>query len=296
MNNSSKVVKYIAIALGIILSVTIISVIVTVVIEMLSALFDVDINYIDLEKDRKVDIYDKSIESSIANEYSKTFEGIKNLEIEINKVQLNILKLEITDETSQKIMVEVINKNQYINCYERENNTLVIVEKTDRKTKSDVAIVNIYVPVEYEFNNVELELGAMKSSIECLKTANLELEVGVGDLNISTLVVNNSTNIETSVGEVSITNGYINNLQLDTEISNFEYSGRILGESKIEVGIGNLELDLDEQDLYTVKVKVGTGKFMLNGEQCETDGTFMNGNNLIVIQGGIGDITINCEV
>ena len=73
-------------------------------------------------------------------------------------------------------------------------------------------------------------------------------------------------------------------------------TARLLGDSKIEVGVGSLNLNLlGSKELYKLKLEKGIGEVRVDGSIIEDDGTVGNGNNYIKIKGGIGNIKVNYE-
>ena len=73
-------------------------------------------------------------------------------------------------------------------------------------------------------------------------------------------------------------------------------NARLLGDSKIEVGVGSLNLNLlGSRELYKLKLEKGIGEVSVDGSLIEDDSTVGNGNNYIRIEGGIGSIKVNYE-
>ena len=95
-------------------------------------------------------------------------------------------------------------------------------------------------------------------------------------------------------GKVSILSGNINELNLDMGVGKFEVTSVITGNSKINAGIGNLELNIqDNKENYTIKADKGIGSIKIDGKEVADDVTYGDGENTIKIDGGIGEIKID---
>ena len=99
--------------------------------------------------------------------------------------------------------------------------------------------------------------------------------MGVGTLNINDIDLFDAT-LNLGVGEANI-------------------ESNLLGTSKIECGIGEVYLNLSlPQEEYTFKLEKGIGEIELNKVSMGNT-TVGNGNNIIDVNGGIGEINIKTK-
>ena len=141
------------------------------------------------------------------------------------------------------------------------------------------------------FKNVKISAGAGKIQVENINTENLDLELGAGETIINKLNVTNDCKIESGAGKVSILSGKIDDLNLDIGI--IEITSSITGNSKIDAGIGNLDLRIqDNKENYTIESDSGIGNIKIDGTKISDDSKYGNGKNIIKIDGGIGNIDI----
>ena len=73
------------------------------------------------------------------------------------------------------------------------------------------------------------------------------------------------------------------------------YKEFLLGNNKIDQGVGELILDLQNDD-YKFKVEKGLGSITVNGNSYSEDFEDGEGTNIIDIDGGVGSININTKL
>lgn len=270
MTTAQKVIKYLALAFAIVLIVSIIS-------GILSALYALS-GVLGLKKENE----------TIKGEMSKIdFENsdVATLNIDVSFTNLIIKKGDL-------LLAETNNKN--INCMQNNQN-LQIKEKQHSwflgNNKGDLVV---YIPENLKFEKVKINAGAGKIQIENINTENLYLELGAGETKIEKLNVTNDCRIESGAGKVSILSGFIRNLNLDMGIGEFNVTSAITGDSKVNAGIGSLELNIqNSKENYTIKADKGIGSIKINGKEVTDDVRYGDGQNNIKIDGGIGAIKIN---
>lgn len=269
MTLAQKIIKNLAIAFACFLIISIIS-------GILSTLYALS-GILGLQKENKK-IKDEMSMVNFENE------EIATLDIDVNFTNLII-------KNGDNLIAETNNEN--INC-KQNNQNLQIKEKQrnlfSRNNKSDLVV---YVPKDLKFKKVKINTGAGKIQIENINTENLYLELGAGETTINKLNVTNSCEIESGAGKVNILSGKINELNLDMGIGKFEITSAITGNSQIDAGIGNLELNIQgNKENYKVQLDSGIGNIKIDGTKVADDTQYGNGENIIKINGGIGDINI----
>lgn len=261
MTASQKVIKYFATSLAILLIVGIIS----FAVFGLSVLFNLthsDYNTNDL---KEIGGYEK---------------------VEKLNIELKYSDLIIEEGDSFKVLTN----NKDISL-EYEDGKAVIKENSDIKKAYKKSSLVIYVPENEVFEDINISLDAGNAKIAVLNSEELKLNLGIGETNIKTLITENLAKIDSGVGKVKIENGAIKNLNLKIGVGKFSITARLLGSSKIEAGIGELNLDLLGND-YSISLETGIGEVKLNGKTVKT-GTYDDGNSYIDLESGIGSININ---
>lgn len=271
MSIAQKIIKYLALAFAIFLIVTIFSGILTGIYTMS--------NILGLKKESTESITEIStLELEEIDDYAY-------LDIEIKYSNFKI-------KLGEKFEVQTNNNNIEVN---QKNNKLKIIEKQSnwfwRNSNEEKLIV--YIPENIEFEKVNIETGAGRVNIEEIKAEKLKLNLGAGETIINNIISDN-VDIDGGVGKFTIENGTINNLDFDLGIGETTINAKITGNNKIDTGIGSLKLNIDGNiEDYKFKVEKGIGNIKLNGKQVSNNEIIGNGENVIDIDGGIGEIIIN---
>ena len=208
---------------------------------------------------------------------------INNLDI-----SLKATSLEIVD--SKDFSVDTNNAKIKITY---ENGTLKIHEKGTPSFNASDLVLKIFLPSASNFKTVKIEMGAGKTHIANLNTDILDLNLGAGKNLLEKLEVNNQTKIESGAGLTEIMAGTLNNVDLDLGVGKVFINASILGNSKIECGVGAVELNLfGNQENYQLNVEKGIGSINIADKIYTNDDTIGNGNNHLKIEGGIGSIKV----
>lgn len=278
MSNIQRVIKYLAIAFGIFLTVTIIGAIVTALVSIAGIFIGVD-SYEEKNLNKNSEII-QTIED---------YSNISNLDID-----LSIYNLEIKEGNNFKIEVS---KNADKISYRKEGTTLVIEDKDTHViwNEETLGTITLYIPRDFKFNEASIKTGISKSEISDLNSDILNLELGVGNTEIENIIASKA-NITGGVGKVDIDNFMFNELNLETGVGKFDLEGKILNNGHINCGVGKVDLELlDTIENYSVKTNIGIGKIKLNNKDCSNDTTYGEGKIKLDINGGIGAVDITTK-
>lgn len=271
MSIVQKVIKYLAIAFAIALIVGIITTIVRVVSSIPLTL----------------KIGKNNNDSNNIIETSSDFENenVAFLDIDIAYSNLTIRKGESLKVESSNKNIQCKQDKQKIEIKERESNWF-------NNTKKEELIV--YVPENIQFDKVNINTGVGKVNIEILNTKVLKMDLGAGETSIQNINITESAKIDTGAGKVNIKEAKINDLRCDLGIGATEISAKLLGNTRIGTGVGNLKLDvLGKKEEYETKVNKGLGNVTIDEEKISDNEVVGNGENKIDIDGGVGEIKIN---
>ena len=86
-----------------------------------------------------------------------------------------------------------------------------------------------------------------------------------------------------------------NDAEMKLGVGETRINAKLLGSSKINAGIGLVNLVLIESG-YEIDIDKGIGEVKYNGSKASDDLIIGNGENKISIYGGIGDIRITIDV
>lgn len=270
MTSVQKIIKYLATAFAIFLSVSIIGGIITA----LSG-----ISFILSDKDKK-----EPVGEMTAYPVSE----------EISSLQINLSAAELIIRNSDNFSVE--SNHNYITV--ETNNGKLIIDETETPisiaAKGVTVILN--VPENFIFDDVELETGAGHVKIDTLAADVLDITFGAGEAEIESLTANSRAQIDGGVGEITIKDGLLRNLDLDMGVGELTLTSRLEGESDLDYGVGETNLTLlGSPDEYKIKLDKGIGEAKLQGEDMNDDSVYGGGTNRIEIDGGIGELKIEFE-
>ena len=268
MKGFQKLVKYSAIAFGLYLAISIIGALIGVIVGVTSG---VEV-LIELSGNENVELVDET----------RNFDELSGLNLNISSSNLTIK----AEGDSYRMEAHNIPKTTKIEC---KNDVLEI--KNVEKLKSESSIT-IYVPENAKLSRINLDMGAGNVEISNIEAANIDFSFGAGNVNIKNLKSENPT-IECGAGQINFENTELTNAKLSAEVGKVIYSGQLNGESRIECGVGEVEMNLEcGRDNYSIKVQKGIGNIKINNESVTDNSTTGNGQNKIYIEGGVGNIDI----
>lgn len=266
MNVVQKVIKYLALAFAIFLSVSIIGGIITGL---------TGVSYI----------------LSGRNNEAVGEMQIYSIEGEISSLSIGLSGAELKIKTADTFSVE--SNHNYISV-KSENGQLCINETKKLFSvypKGVTVILNI--PEDFVFDEATVETGAGKVEIYSLSADLLKLSLGAGEAEIKNLTANSRADIDGGAGELNIDGGRLCNLKFDMGIGELTLKSRIEGQSRLNYGIGETKLTfLGSREDYQIEIDKGIGEAKLQGESMRDDSVYGTGENRIEIDGGIGAIYI----
>ena len=266
MNSFQKVIKYLAMAFAIFLSVSIIG-------GMITGL--AGISFIFSGRDR------------ITGEMQ-----VYPVEDEVSSLSLKLSGAELKIRTSDSFSVE--SNHKYISV--RVVNDQLRIEETKKLFACfpEGVEVILNIPEGMIFDDAAIETGAGKVEMDALSADTLKLSLGAGEAEIKNLTANFRADIDGGAGELKIDGGMLRNLELDMGVGELTLKSRIEGQSCLDYGIGETKLTLlGSREDYQIEMDKGIGEARLEGESMRDDSVYGAGRNRIEIDGGIGEISID---
>ena len=272
MTTLQKVIKYLALAFAIFLTVSIVGGILSAVGLLGSLFLDDDADWGDVIGETKnytvsSEISDLNIQINAADFYIKEGNGFS--------VESNLKNLEV-DEKNGCLTLKDLTKIKLNGSNAYEN-----------------AVLTIYVPVGTVFDNVNIKTGAGRFTVDSLSAATIGFELGAGDVTISKLIAEKSANIEGGAGRITISNGAIKDLALKMGMGQLNLTAALTGDSELELGVGESNITLlGSKDDYELDIEKGIGNITVDGKNVTDFGSSGNGANEVDIHGGVGAINV----
>lgn len=263
MTTLQKVIKYLAIAFAIFLTVTIIGGIL-----------------------RAIGLFGGFFSDNTVSENMKTYSvtsEINNLNIKINAADLYIKS---GDEFSVESNLEHLK-------VEEKGNTLTVKETKKFNGNYNGAHLTLYVPAGTVFDNVNLSTGAGRLTVDILSATILDFELGAGEVTIESLVAAKSADIEGGAGQITIFDGTIKNLDLEMGVGQLNLTSALNGNCKLDLGVGESNITLiGNKENYKLDIEKGLGSISVDGKKASDFSISGNGTNKVEIHGGIGKINV----
>lgn len=270
MTAIQKIIKYCAVAFALFLIVTIISSVLGV--------FYIFAGVLGLKE-----------ETDISNSEMDVVELEKN---NIDTLDIDISYANLSIKSGESLKIDT--NSEDIKCV--QNGDELQIEEKDYIwfSNSEEKQVVLYIPESVEFEKIKIITGAGKVEIENIITENMSLELGAGETNIQNLDVSKKCDIDGGAGKISILSGEINDLNLNLGVGEANLNSSLTGKCEIDSGIGNLNIALQgNKNDYEIKTDKGLGSIKIDGQEIENNSVYGNGNNIIDIDSGIGNININ---
>lgn len=175
-------------------------------------------------------------------------------------------------------------------------NKIELVDKSKNgfHFNSNKSYLKIFIPEDFLFDKVTIEIGAAKVKINELYAKEVEYEVGAGATTIKKVIASERFSAETGAGAFKIEDGAINNLTSEFGAGEVTINATLTGTNKLDCGLGSLNLKLkDSIENYTIKAKKGLGEIKLNGDKLSNEKVVGEGINTVYLEGGIGSIKVD---
>lgn len=219
---------------------------------------------------------------------------IENLDIQVGGCILETLP---SGDDSFYVEVEKAYKFQgYV-----EGGTLYIKASNGAKTwnKMGSCIITLYVPGDYMFGTVEMEMGAGVLEFSELCAGDyISLQVGAGQIVIDN-IQGNVLEVEIGAGEIELKNMEVwGMLSAEIGMGNFEVGGAVLGDAYIQCAMGNVSLKLAEgEQSYNYNIECAMGNIDLGNRSYSGLSKEMSINNnagvTVDIRCAMGNVTVS---
>lgn len=175
-----------------------------------------------------------------------------------------------------------------------KDGTLLLRETTKFARTYNGAVLTLYVPAGTVFQSAAVQTGAGKLDIGTLSAGKIRLELGAGEVIIGSLTADLDADIDGGAGKITISGGSLHDLDLDMGVGQLNLTSALTGESELDLGVGESNLTLlGDQDDYRIDVEKGLGSVTVDGETVSGLNSFGGGQNRVEINGGVGSIHLN---
>lgn len=218
-------------------------------------------------------------------------DSVKTYEIsqDITALDIQINAADMTVKLSDSFSVE---SNLKALTVTEQDGTLVVREEQKFVGNYNGAVLTLCIPKEVQLERAHITSGAGRLTVEAISAGKVELDLGAGEVNITSLTATAGADIEGGAGKVTIAGGALHDLDLDMGVGQLVLCSALSGESELDLGVGESDLTLlgSEQD-YALQIEKGVGSISVNGKNVSeyNGGT---GPNEVQISGGVGAVKV----
>ena len=271
MTEFQKVIKYLAIAIAVLLAVSI----VFGIIGAIGMIFGLN---------REDNILEESVDISIS-------QSITALKIDIEAAEVSIVEGDSFSLSSNIKDLRVEEKNGELSITEKHKNAIKIgIHSTE------LGKIVLTVPTGTIFDKVEIDAGAGDINVTALAVNKVSFDFGAGNVSIDHLELTEWADIDMGAGKLTIGDGSIRNLELDLGAGKTILKAALIGSADIDCGVGKTDIHLlGNSEDYKLIVDSGIGSISIDGDYANGNRIFGNGANVVNIDGGVGSIDIMFE-
>ena len=275
MTGFQKFIKYAAIAFGIYLSITIILVLLGIARGFVGASRNDEFK--DLTRDR---------EEYHTENITRTYENIKNLEINVEETELII-------KNGDTFRIDGTNIPDRMEIKQDGDKLKVSDEELPSNFSDENMVVTIYVPEDIKLDTIDLEINYVPADIQKLNTANLKLDIYNNYCEIDEIIADNME-FKNEEGNIDIYDAEIGRLLFDSESGVEDVSLDITGNAEINLEYSYTDMNLiGAQEDYQISTRNQSGNIYVDGETITSNAeTWGSGNTKINLDNVHADIFI----
>lgn len=278
MKNNYNLIKYLAIAFGLVLSLGIISFIVNGGVSVI----------------KRFDLIGS--ETQQTKQYTDSYVQLYTGDLDTIYINLNIGS--ITLQTGDVFKVEGANLPENLD---------VTFDKGELSIEDNHFLFNfirpsqsprltVTIPEDTQLKTLELDLGAGQGKLSQISTKDLIIKQGAGEI-VANKIKADSGKLEGGAGAIHFSDVKLNDFDIDGGVGLIDVQGNISGNMKVDCGIGQTELEISGNvDDYFISADPGLGSITVNDRKISENGFgFKSAPNHIDIDGGVGavNLTIN---
>ncbi len=242
--------------------------------------------------------------SGYANTYSSSeiYTGIESIDIVVNAERVRVrsgneLRVELNEVgegCTVKVENNILKVRDTSGSYGRGISNWIngILNGRLRDTWG-AHMITITVPEELLLKELVVDTGAGTFELQDIQTGKLILRTGAGTIDVRTVKADYA-DIASGAGTVDLNRVDFQGSYMKAGAGTITVSGKLLGDNRVECGVGSLTLNLeDSKEIYSMNVEKGIGAIHIDGERRSNTYVQTGAENSLQIKGGVGDLNIN---
>lgn len=218
---------------------------------------------------------------------NKTYDYNTYKVAEVTDVDISIGAASLYIKQGEEFKIEIPDFMEY-----EISNTKLYIKDPSKRIKNKKASITVSIPYDELLESLVINGGAGNIEIDTIAANEVIFKLGAGNVKIDKIDAYDKIKVDGGAGDFRIKSGTLANADIDMGIGNFDINASLSGRNSIEMGVGNLNIKLlDDIDNYTFDIDKGIGSATINGKSV-SKGIIGNGDTLIKIDGGVGNIKI----
>lgn len=212
--------------------------------------------------------------------------------------EISSLEIELSAADFKIVVGEELKAETNLRYFSVSYDDGMLVMRDQTKGKLDRADAmkakfTLYLPEDMVFDEVSIKAGAAKMTVEKLSAGSVNIELGAGDAHFEQLNASSKIEINGGAGQLTVSDGTLNNLTLDFGAGELNLTAALRGENELSFGAGEANITLiGGKDDYKVDITKGIGSITVDGSSVK-DYSCGSGENQVEIDGGVGAINLN---
>lgn len=208
------------------------------------------------------------------------------------EVRVGGCSFQVEESKDDKIWLEAHNMGKFQGFV--KNGTLYV--KSSNKLTVGVGDftrdkIILYLPKNFEFHKVALDLGAGEVDFDDIKAKQVTMQVGAGQITCKNLETDNM-DLNVGLGEIRIKDMKVNNVTGTVGMGNLDLDGEVLESADLNCSMGNIDLKVDgSKEDYNYEIKSSMGNVDIGHESYSGVG-----NKKSIDNGADRDIIIECSM
>ena len=217
--------------------------------------------------------------------YNNKYIG-KNIEV----IDIDLRATSLSIERCSKLRVDT--DNEFVKVDVIDNKLKIREKKHNIFTKKNTDSVTICLPKKLELEDFNVNMGAGKLEIEELTSKRADFDLGAGSFTIDKIKTTEEFELDGGAGNITIDEAYLTDSDIDLGIGVLNLTGELLGHSKIDGGVGSIDITLyGNKEDYKFDLDKGVGRITIDDESYITE-VVGEGSNIIKLNTGLGNAKI----
>lgn len=150
-------------------------------------------------------------------------------------------------------------------------------------------------------HEIEVENKTGDVTLQGIETNELSLELGVGDVELEEVTIHSETEIKGGTGNIQVKDStFYSKFDIEEGAGDIAFIGELMGNVKINCGIGDVKLEVDNhRDNYHIVAEGGVNSLKIDGEKMggslatQYNDNYENNRFDMKLEVGVGDVQVN---